>query len=382
MPHSYDVIILGLGGMGSSAAYHAAARGRRVLGLERFGPVHTQGSSHGDSRIIRQAYHEHPNYVPLALRAYELWRRLEQDSRTSILHPTGGLMIGPPGSSVVEGAIRSAKLHNLPYETLDSQELRRRFPVLNPRSDETAMYEAVAGYVRPEIAIQAHLDLAARHGAHLHFEEPAIAWSANSSGTHVTVNTGRASYEAGRLVIAPGAWATELLSDIGIAFNVQRHVMCWFKPVAHAAGFLPENFPIFIWDADGANCFYGFPITGDSSEGVKAAMHSNGKPCTIQRVDRDIHDSDISEVRDYLERFIPSLNGPLVRAVTCLYTLTPDEHFVVANHPSYPQVAIAAGFSGHGFKFSSVVGELMADLVVDGRTAFPTEFLAPARFAK
>jgi len=379
MPHTYDVIVLGLGGMGSAAAYHLAERGQRVLGLEKFQPAHNRGSSHGDSRIILQAYHEHPNYVPLVRRAYELWRRLEHDANAGILRQTGGLMIGRPGSRVVEGAQQSARQHGVVHEVLDSSEIRRRFPVLNPRPDEVAVYEAAAGYLKPEAAIQAHLRLASHHGAELHFEEPVTEWSADSSGSVVTVKTEQVAYQASRLVIAPGAWAPDLLADLKISCDVQRRVMCWFQPLSHPTGFQPENFPIYIWDVDGQNCFYGLPATG-TLEGIKAAMHSGGLSCSAENVDRAIHDSDITEIRGWLEQFIPSLNGPLIQAVSCLYTMTPDQHFLVDLHPTYPQVAIAAGFSGHGFKFTSVMGEILADLATQGCTSHPIAFLAASRF--
>jgi sarcosine oxidase len=379
MANSYDVIVLGLGGMGSAAAYHLASRGQRVLGLEKFQASHNRGSSHGDSRIIRQAYHEHPNYVPLARRSFELWRRLEQDASADILRQTGGLMIGQPASSVVEGALLSAREHNLAHEIWDAREIQRRFPVLHPRPDEMAVYETGAGFVKPEAAIEAHLRLAARHSAELHFEEPVTAWSASASGDSVTVKTPQATYQAGRLVIAPGAWAPDLLADLQISFDVQRHVMCWFDPLSSKSSFQPDSFPIYIWDVDGTNCFYGLPATGGIS-GVKAAMHSGGVSCTAETVDRTIHETDIAEVRGWLAKFIPALNGPLTRAVSCLYTMTADQHFVVDLHPRYPQVSIAAGFSGHGFKFTSVMGEILADLATEGRTMQPVGFLSAVRF--
>jgi sarcosine oxidase len=382
MANRYDVIILGLGGMGSAAAYHLASRGKRVLGLEQFGAVHSHGSSHGDSRIMRQAYHENPSYVPLARRAYELWEQLEQDCGAHIFQQTGGLMIGLPGSRVVEGTIRSATQYNLPFQVLQAQEMRRRFPVLHPRPEELAVYEDAAGYLRPEAAIHAHLQLAARHGAELHFHETAHTWAAHASGDGVLVKTSMATYEAERLVIAPGAWAPEILSDLQIPFDVRRHVMCWFQPAAESSQFQPDQFPIYVWDVDGRHCFYGFPATGDPADGVKAAMHSGGEHCTAANIDREIRDADVAEIRNYLQSFIPSLNGPLLRAATCMYTLTPDEHFVVAIHPRHPHVCIAAGFSGHGFKFTSVMGEILADLAVDGRTSHPIDFLSPARFQR
>jgi sarcosine oxidase len=362
--------------MGSAAAFHVASRGKKVLGLERFTPAHSNGSSHGDSRIIRLAYHEHPSYVPLAHRAYELWRRLERDTNTCLLRETGGLMIGPPDSSVVQGAMLSAKQHNLAHEVLDAAEIRKRYPVLNPRHHEVAVYESVAGYLNPEAAINAHLQQAVSHGAELHFEEPVIGWSATES--HVEVQTGRCTYQANSLIIAPGAWAPELLASLDVRFEIHRHVMCWFQPVSHASSFQPESFPIYIWDVDGSNCFYGFPAT-QTSVGVKAALHSGGQPCTVQNVDRTIHASDIAEVRQYLQSFIPALNGEVVRSAACLYTMTQDQHFVVGLHPRHPNVALAAGFSGHGFKFTSVMGEILADLAIEAQTSHKIGFLSPHR---
>ena len=377
----YDVIVLGLGAMGSAAAYHLAARGKRVLGLERFSAAHDLGSSHGDSRIIRQAYHEHPSYVPLAQRSYQLWERLEQDSGRSMLERTGGLMVGPPGSPVVEGAILSATQHNLPFEVLTAGELKNRFPAFRPRDNETAMFEAAAGFLRPEVAIHAHLQMASQCGAELHFHEPVKAWSATSSGDSVTVTTEMGVYQAARLVLAPGAWAPQILSELQVKFDVRRHVMCWFQPLGNTAIFRSNACPIYIWDVDGANCFYGFPITGGMNDGVKVAMHSGGQRCTADTVNRDISEADIDELRDYLKAFIPALSGPYSRAVVCLYTLTPDQHFVVSLHPSYRQVSIAAGFSGHGFKFSCVIGEALADLAIDERTRSSFDFLSPQRFS-
>jgi sarcosine oxidase len=378
----YDAIVVGLGAMGSAAAYHLAARGQRVLGLEKFGAAHNLGSSHGDSRIIRQAYHEHPSYVPLALRAYELWRRLELDSGARILQETGGLMIGGPGSRIVEGAIRSAQRHGLAFEVLTASQVRTRFPAFQLRPDDTVMYEPAAGFVRPEAAIRAHLQMAASLGAELHFHEPIDAWAAYPSGDGVTVKTHQGSYEAARLVLAPGAWAPQILSDLQIEFDVRRHVMCWFEPAVQPVVFQAGSFPIYIWDVDGVNCFYGFPSTGGDDDGVKAAMHSGGQKCNAESVEREVSVVDVEELRSYVREFSPALNGRCLRAGVCLYTLTPDEHFVVSLHGSYPQVSIAAGFSGHGFKFSCVLGEILAELAITGKTHHAIEFLSAGRFSK
>ncbi len=376
-----DVIVLGLGGVGSAAAFHLAARGKRVLGLEQYGAVHDRGSSHGGSRIIRQAYHEHPAYVPLVRRAYELWEDLERTSGSRLLQLTGGLMIGPPGSPVVSGTLQSAKEHDLPFELLDAREIRRRYPAMEPRADEVAVYELRAGWLRPETAVRAHLDGAALRGAEMHFEEEVFGWIADTAGGSVKVQTSRGEYEAEKLVLAPGAWASEMLRDLRIDFDIRRHVMCWFDPPGGVDPFLPESFPIYIWDVDGRDVFYGFPAVDGAAGGVKVAMHSGGAHTTAVTVDRHIHEEDVNELREHLERFLPHLNGPLLRAVTCLYTLTPDEHFVVTVHPEFPQVTVAAGFSGHGFKFTSVLGEILADLIVEGRTKHDIRLFDPGRFA-
>ncbi len=367
--------------MGSAAACHLAARGKRVLGIEQYTPAHNQGSSHGESRIIRQAYYENPAYVPLLQRAYELWEQLERDTNSNLLQLTGGLMIGPPGSAVVNGAIASATEHDLPYEVLDANELRRRYPALHPRADDTAVFEVRAGFLRPEAAVRAYLMQAARYGAELHFEETVQEWRADLSGQGVKVMTSRGTYQARHLVLAPGAWAPELLSDIGVPFDIRRHVMCWFEPSSEAESFLPARFPVYIWDVNGDDCFYGFPATGGLAEGVKVAMHSGGERCTAETLDRAVHDRDVDELRGYLARFIPSLNGRMLRGAACMYTLTPDEHFVLSLHPRYPQVAIAVGFSGHGFKFTSVVGEILADLATTGITHHRIALFAPERFS-
>ena len=225
---THDVIVIGLGGMGSAAAAHLAARGQRVLGLERFGPAHDRGSSHGGSRIIRQSYFEDPAYVPLLLRAYELWRELEADSGADLMTLTGGLYFGRPDSPTVAGSLRSSRQWDLPHELLDAAEIRRRFPTMTPADDEVGLYEADAGLVRPEATVAAHLALAGQRGADLRFDEPVLDWSTTADGVRVTTAAG--TYTAGRLVICPGAWAPELLADLGVPLTVERQVLYWFRP--------------------------------------------------------------------------------------------------------------------------------------------------------
>jgi sarcosine oxidase len=380
MVETYDVIVVGLGGVGSAAACHLASRGKRVLGLDRYTPTHDLGSSHGNSRIIRQAYHENPSYVPLALRAYELWEQLERDTAKDLLCMTGGLFLGAEHSDVVSGSLRSARQHGLAYEQLDASEVRRRFPALRPHADDCAVYEKKAGFLRPEAAVAAHLQLASQRGAMLHFEEPITNWQVTATGL-VRVITQKATYEAAHLVLAPGAWAAGLFQSIGLPLHVRRHVMAWFEPTDDIKRFSPEHFPIYIWQTSSRKVFYGFPSTDGPSGGVKAAIHSGGDVCTPESIHRNILESDIAEIREPLAEYIPALNGRLLHASTCMYTMTPDEDFVVSQHPDHSQVTMACGFSGHGFKFTSVLGEVLADLAIDGRSKYPIDFLSAKRFA-
>ncbi len=378
----YDVIVVGLGGMGSAAAYQLAGRGKKVLGLERHTPAHDKGSSHGQSRIIRQAYFEGAEYVPLVLRAYELWERLEKESGEDLMSLIGGLMIGDRHGELVSGSIESADAHGLPYRLLDSSELRRRFPVFAPDLDTVALYEERAGFVRPEASVQAHLDRARKLGAELRFEEPVVSWEASESGDRVRVRTAHGSYEAERLVISAGPWSPELLSEMNIPLQVERLVLHWFEPKGGIESFAPDHLPIWIWDPPDGNSFYSFPHL-DNDRGIKVAFfRAGGTHCDPKTIDREVHEEETEFLRSYLTKYVPSLAGRSLDAKTCMYTNTPDQHFVLSKHPEHPQVAVACGFSGHGYKFCSVVGEILADLAIEGATPHPIELFSPSRLAK
>ena len=374
---AYDTIVVGLGGMGSAAAYQLALRGRKVLGLEQYGPAHAEGSSHGRSRIIRQAYFEDPAYVPLLLRAYELWEQLERESGEELMTLTGGLMIGNPESTLVSGSVRSAEEHGLPYEMLDAAGIRKRFPAFEPDPETVALYEERAGFVRPEASVAAHLDRATSLGADLRFGEPVVSWEASEDW--VLVETEAGTYEAGSLVFSAGSWASRLLPDLKLPLEVTRQVMYWFEPEGRREQFLPPRFPIFIWEPDDGNMFYGFPAQ-DGETGVKAAFfRADGVPCAPETIDREVGEEETDFLRGYLSRYIPGMDGELLDAKTCMYTNTPDEHFIVARHPGYPRASIAAGFSGHGYKFCSVMGEVLADLATEGETRHPIGLFSPER---
>jgi sarcosine oxidase len=375
-----NVIVVGLGGMGSAAAHHLSSRGVRVLGLEKFGPVHDRGSSHGGSRVTRQSYFEDPAYVPLLLRAYELYEDLERATGRDIATLCGGVMIGLPDSRTVAGSLRSATQWDLPHEMLDAAGIRRRFPTLSPRDDEVALYEEKAGLVRPENMVAAHLQLATAQGADLRFDEPMTRWEPYRDG--VRVHTAGNTYTAGQLVICPGAWAPRLLTDLGVPFTVERQVMYWFRPRGGVGPFLPENHPVYIWqDADGVQV-YGFPAIDGPELGAKVAFFRKGQACTPETIDRTVHAAEVEAMADHMSRRIPDLPGTFLKAATCMYSNTPDEHFVIARHPAHPgSVTVACGFSGHGFKFVPVVGEILADLALTGSTAHPIGLFDPRRLA-
>lgn len=375
MSEHFDVIVVGLGGMGSAAAYHLAKRGQRVLGLEKFTPAHDKGSSHGGSRIIRQSYFEDPAYVPLLLRAYELWDDLAADSARDVYRITGGLFIGPPDCLTVAGSLRASREWDLPHEVLDVPGIRSRFPSFTPDAGDIALYEAKAGFARPELTVQAHLDLAEKAGATLKFGEEVLEWAETSGG--VTVRTGRGTYLAGQLVICPGAWAPQLLAEFGIPITVERQVLYWLDPVGGTAPF--TDHPIFIDENREGVQIYGFPAIDGPRGGVKVAFFRKGVVCTPETIDRTVHDQEIREMRDCIAGLVPALNGPCLDSATCMYSNTPDQHFVIARHPDSENVTVACGFSGHGFKFVPVVGEILADLAIDGGTGHPISLFDPKR---
>ncbi len=380
MAQGYDVIVIGLGAMGSAAAYHLARRGRRVLGLERFTPAHNRGSSHGGSRIIRQAYFEDPAYVPLVLRAYELWREVERATGADLLLITGVLMMGGPESEPVAGSRRSARQWGLDHQVLEASEVRRRFPAFSPDRETVGFYEAQAGVLRPEAAVAAHLDLAAAAGAELRFSEPAVAWTAGDDGAGVTVTTAAGEARADRLVVCPGAWAPDVLAGLGVPLVVERQVQFWFEPAGGLEPFLPGSFPVWLWDDGGDRLFYGLPALDGPDGGVKVGWHRPGPSCHPDTLDRTVSPAEVDEIAEAVRRRLPKAPGRFLRAAPCMYTLTPDQHFVLAAHPRHPQVIVACGFSGHGFKFAPVVGEILADLATSGATAHPIALFDPRRF--
>jgi sarcosine oxidase len=376
MSATYDVIIVGLGAMGSAAAFHCARRGLRTLALEQFDIPHNLGSSHGQSRMIRLAYYEHPDYVPLLRRSYQLWDELQSLSDLKLLHRTGGIYMGPPTGHVVPGATRAAIDHHLPHELISHADLAKRFPVFNLPDDYTGIFEPDAGLLRPEQCVSAHATQALRYGAQLHAHEPLLTWS--STPTHVTVTTPSSTYHASTLLFCSGPWTSQLLTQLSIPLVVTRQTMGWVAP-PNPYRFALNRFPVWGIEQPDHSLAYGFPILSDSP-GLKLARHSPGVPTSPNLIPRTITPTDESEIHDILHRFLPSAAGPTLAIRTCMYTNSPDGHFLLDRLPGHPNALLAAGFSGHGFKFAPVIGQALADLAADGRTTLPIEFLSPSRF--
>ncbi|MHA6784346.1 N-methyl-L-tryptophan oxidase [Pseudonocardia saturnea] len=370
---AYDVIVVGLGGMGSATVRQLAARGVRVLGLERFTPAHDRGSSHGGTRVIRQSYFEDPAYVPLLLRAYELWEEAEQDAGVGLLTLTGGLYLGPPESTTFAGSLRAAEEWGLPHKVLDADEVRAQFPTFAPAAGDVALYEERAGFVRPEAAVAAHLDLAARDGADLRFGQQVLGFTETADG--VQVHTAEGTFTAGHLVVSPGAWAPGLLADLGLPLRVERQVQHWFVPPGGVAPYVDN--PVFVSEQAGGAQIYGFPAVDGPDGGVKVAFFRRGRDTDPDALDRVVTDEEVAEMRARAAATLPGLAGPVLRSVPCMYTTTPDEHFVLRRHG---HVTIGCGFSGHGFKFVPVIGEILADLATTGSTAHPIALFDPRRF--
>lgn len=373
---AYDVIVLGLGGMGSATLFHLARRGLRVLGLERFDLVHEHGSSHGLTRIIRLAYWEHPTYVALLHRAYQLWRELADLSGETLLHITGSVDAGPAGGSVFEGALRSSELHDLPHEVMDGAELHRRFPGYRLPRETRCLYQPEGGFLLPERCNVAHAALAQTHGAEIRCREPVIEWDA--TGGRAWVRTPRGRYEAGRLVICAGPWASKLVPELDGLAVPERQVLAWLQP-ARPEYFRPAAFPVFNLEVEEGR-YYGFPSF--LVPGFKfGKYHHRGEVVDPDETRREPEPEDEDLLRGFAERYFPDGAGPTMMLKACLFTNSPDRHFILDRHPNHPEVAIAAGFSGHGYKFCSVIGEIMADLVRDGRTRHDIEFFRLTRFA-
>ena len=373
---AYDIAVAGLGGMGSAILAHCASRGASAIGLDRFGPVNTLGSSSGKSRMIRKAYFEDPAYVPLLLRAYELWRKLERETNEDLLCITGLLMVGEESSEIIEGSRRAANQHNLLIESLSKRQIKARYPTLKVLDEEVGVFEPEGGVLSPERAVHAHLDMAATAGAHMRFGVAMESWNVIDEGFEIRLTDGT-RVSARVLILALGPWFQETLESLGVPIRVQRNIQAWFSPATDA--YSASGFPGFLLDRRGFPApLYGFPDFGD---GVKAAFHRLGDITDAKHVDRDVDLSrDVEPITRALEQWMPGAAKTLRSAKPCMYTLTPDGHFVIDYHPDHKNLILCGGFSGHGFKFAPVVGEIAADLALDGGSRHDIEFLSHRRF--
>ncbi|MEZ6062443.1 MAG: N-methyl-L-tryptophan oxidase [Planctomycetaceae bacterium] len=366
----YDVIVIGTGGIGSAVLYELARRGANVLGLDRFPPGHNRGSSHGQSRIIRRSYFEHPDYVPLLHEAYRLWDEFCERRFANLLHRTGLLYSGQPNGAVIQGVLNSAKQHRLTVEQLSPADAAARFPGFRLPDDSAVLFEADAGYLLVEECVKAFIEEATRFGAEAKHGETVIEWFADPG--RVTVRTNSQAYKAERLVITSGCWANDLLADLKIPLKVILKHLHWFEPDDDRY-FESNGCPCFFVEAlDGY--FYGFPT--DGVNGVKVAEHSGGvlihDPLTI---DRREDSADTQRVSEFLKRHLPGVSSRRRLHDVCFYTMSPDEHFIVDRHPQHDSVCFAAGMSGHAFKFASVLGRVLAELAMDGQPSLNVDFL-------
>lgn len=373
---TYDVIVIGVGGMGSATVYHLAKRGKRVLGLERYDIPHTMGSSHGHTRIIRMAYFEHPSYVPLLQRAYALWRELENAAGEQLLYITGSLDVGRSDSQVFRGSLQSCTNHGLDHEVLNTAEIVSRFPAYRIAEDVQAVWQPEGGFLLPERCIVAHVLQAQALGADVRAREQVLEWAATAADG-VRVKTDKGEYEGGRLVFCAGAWSATFVDQLNGYAVPERQVLIWVQPIRPEL-FELGKFPVFNFRVDEGH-FYGFPIFG--IPGMKfGRYHHLEEEVDPDRLTRECGARDEQVLRQFAERYFPTATGPTMAMAACMFTNTPDEHFILDLHPECPQVSIGAGFSGHGFKFASVVGEIMADLATEGRTSHDISRFGVGRF--
>ena len=368
MDKTYDAIVIGIGGMGSAALYHLAKRDLNVLGIEQFGIPHEMGSSHGLTRIIRLAYYEDPSYVPLLHRTYELWQELEQETQEKLFYQTGSIDLGPEDSDVFAGSLQSCIEHNLEHEVLSNQELTQRFPGYRMPGSIKAVFQPQGGLLVPEKCIEAHVKIAKKHGASVHTQERVQGWELLAD-ERVSVTTDKATYTCEKLVLCGGAWAYKLLPELDQKAVPERQVLIWME-TKQPSWFTPARFPVWNGQVDEGR-YYGFPEFNPSGQtpGMKfGRWHHRDEICDPDTVDRNIYPEDERMLRQFGEKYFPDGAGQTLDMKACMFTNTADEHWILQRIPDMPQVSVAAGFSGHGFKMASVIGEIMADLAQNGET--------------
>jgi sarcosine oxidase len=368
MTTEFDVAVIGLGAMGSAALAFLSARGVKAIGIDACYPAHALSSSHGDSRLIRMGYFEDPSYVPLLKRAYRNWRLLEARLRTEVLTVTGVLQIGASDSKIVRGTRASCEMHGLPHDVLDKEDMALRFPAFQLDDGEMAVLDPQGGYLRPEAAVMGYLKLASADGAVLHFGERVSAIEPDDGG--VTIRSATGFYRAGKVVVATGSWIAELVPQLRSHAVPIRQVVAWYQP---RDGFVtqPQRMPCFLRDEGAGGSYFGFPAIG--VDGVKIGRHAHFRePIDPDLPNPPVNDADTALLDGFIAKRVPAAAGMRVNAVTCRYTMLPSEDFLLDLLPGNKNVVVASPCSGHGFKFTSVVGEILADLALDGGTTLPT----------
>lgn len=378
MTEIFDVIVLGLGAHGSSAVYHLSKNDIKVCGIDRFVPPHAFGSSHGESRIIRQAYHESPMYVPLVMEAYKFWNELENVSGKKLLLKTGGLILGNENSMVIKGAKLSAETHNVPYEYLSNKEIAKRFPALKPAEDTVAVVEQSAGILFPEECIKANLEWANKNGALLLFGE--TVQSIKTKNSIIEIVTDKNVFQTEKLIVSVGAWLNDLLPELKLPLNIKRQVLFWFKNEnQQTQKFIePKHLPIFIWEYNSPHIFYGFPDLGN---GIKIAPHHEGQTIHPDLLSKEVYENEIAQMKNILDEYF-NVDARFSSSDVCMYTNTPDEHFIIDYYPSNKNIIIASPCSGHGFKFSSAIGKILCDMVMEKQLGFDISPFRIERFKK
>lgn len=371
----YDVIVIGLGVMGGAAAYHCAKRSVRVLGLDANPPHHELGSSHGATRAIRETYFEAPDYVPLAQRSFDLWRDLEAETGTPLLSASGAVYVGSEQHPLLTGVVSAAVEHDLEVDRLTRQDIAKRYPGFALPEGWEAVYEPRGGVLQAKACLQSHIELARRHGADLRFGLAARSWQ-QTAGNGVIVETDEGNFWAEAVILTLGPWACDAFHDLGLPLTGRRITVVHFE-AAKPSYYDSADMSVYFW-ATPEGVFAGFPHF--DHEGVKIMRHDAGEVCTPSTVRRDVSDDDICEVAHFADKYMPYANRGIRKSLVCLYTMTPDNHFIIDRHPGFQNLAYATGFSGHGFKFAPVVGEILADLVLEKETSHPIGFLSADRF--
>ncbi len=383
----YDVIVVGLGAMGSAAAYQSAKRGAKVLGIDRFAPPHDLGSTHGETRIIRQAIGEGEEYVPLALRSYEIWREIEAETGAELLTVTGGLILSSASAvtplhgsgTFIEQTISCAQKYGIAHSVLNTQEIRERFPQFNLTGNETGYYENEAGFLSPENCVTTQIELAKKYGAEIHVNEKVLKFDAGKNGVEVFTEKGK--YAAEKLIVSAGPWINEFIDED--IFKIYRQVLYWFELKENAQNYLLGKFPVFIWQFGrwAEDYIYGFPAIGGMAGGLKLASEQLEKTTDPDRVDREVSEDEIKNMhRKYISPHFPGLGERCLKAATCLYTSTPGSRFVIDFHPQHENVLIASPCSGHGFKHSAAVGQMLAEMALENTTGLDRSKFSFERF--